>query len=124
MCAHVPGLSCIPASESPFPPKGSLNKHRTTDIPSPLDQGGLLSSLSEDIGVVIELDPESSMYVGKDEEPDLEKADVLLPAAFHQLLSRKEMLQTPKAMNAVMKEAAGLEAKGNLDNTTVRDRRP
>ena len=98
MCSHVPALSCIPASESSFPPKGSLNKHRTTDVPSPLDQGGLLSSLSEDIGVVIELDPDSPMYVGKEDEPNLEKADVLLPAAVHQLLSRKECCKPLKQL--------------------------
>ena len=86
--------------------------HRNTDVPSHIDQEGLLSSLSEDIGVVVELDPESEMYVGDKEHPNLEKADVLLPAAVHQLLSRKEMLQTPEAISAVMKEAAGLEAKG------------
>ena len=91
-----------------------LNKHRTTDVPSSLDQGGLLSSLSEDIGFVIELDPNSAMYVGKNDEPDLGKSDVYLPAAVHQLLSRKEMLQTPEAINAVMKEAAGARSHGYM----------
>ena len=121
MSAHVPAMTCVPVSRSAFPAKGSLNMHRHTDVPSHIDKGGLLSNLSEDIGVVVELDPESIMLVGENGHPNLDKADVLLPAAVHQLLSRQEMLRTPEAMNAVMKEAEGLEAKGTWDKTTVRE---
>ena len=60
MCAHVPAMTSVPVKRSAFPAKGSLNMHRHTDVPSHIDKGGLLSNLSEDIGVVVELDPESA----------------------------------------------------------------
>ena len=70
-----------------------------------------MSSMSGDIGVVIELDETSPMYdTGKDSS--LEDSDIFLPAMVHQLLSRNEMLASEDALNAVKKEANGLEAKG------------
>jgi len=40
MCAHVPALACIPTNKDTFPAKNTLNRHRNTDVPSHLDQGG------------------------------------------------------------------------------------
>ena len=79
-----------------------------------------MSSMYGDIGVVVELDQTSDMYdYGKD--CDLEKSDILLPAMVHQLLSRQEMLASEDALNAVKKEANGLESKGTWDLGTVRE---
>ena len=79
-----------------------------------------MSSMYGDIGVVVELDQSSEMYdYGKD--CDLDNSDILLPAMVHQLLSRQEMLASEDALNAVKKEAKGLESKGTWDLDTVRE---
>jgi hypothetical protein len=120
MSAHVPALPCLLTSKSPFPCRGTKGFHRDKDIPSVLQHGGLVSGLLGEIGGVVELDESSEMYEAGDQY-DLEKSDVLSPAAVHQLLSRKEMLESPEAMQAVKKEASGLESKGTWDSTSVRE---
>ena len=69
-------MICTPVNKSAFPAKGSLNMHRNTEVPSHLYKVALLSGLSEDIGIVVEFDPNSEMFIGGEGYPYLNNADV------------------------------------------------
>ena len=74
-----------------MPSKGSKDLHRTKDQRCILDQGGPFAALGMTFGMLIETDQDS-------DDLDLGKCDVILPAAVHQLLSRKEMMACPEAL--------------------------
>ena len=111
MPSRIPALVCTtPGAASSS--SSSPTNHRHKEAPSVFDQGGPFAPLGCPIGVVIDLE---------DDGRQLQDCDVIMPAAVHQLLNRKEMLSNPEAMKAVRKEADGLVNKGTGDTTTVRE---
>ena len=86
MSSHIPALICTPPGAA-TPSSSSSTKHRHKDAPSVFDQGGPYAPLGFEFGIVIDLE---------DEERELQGCDIIMPAAVHQLLNRKECSPTLK----------------------------